>query len=101
MHYIGLSGIHESCCMYEPLPSLNGSLRYSASNVMTQSNCGLLVKALTMDRKIQGSSPTSSRDLFLFWVHSALPQKLSRRFSFASFGGDVKPSVLGNPLKLA
>ena len=58
------------------------------------------LKHWTTDRKIQGSSPTCSRDLFLFWVHSALPQKLSRRFSFASFGGDVKPSVPGNPLKL-
>ena len=28
-------------------------------------------------------------------------QKLSRRFSFVSFGGDVKPLVLGNLLKLA
>ena len=40
-------------------------------------------------------------NLFLFWVHSALPQKLSRRFTFVSFGGDIKPSVPGNPLKLA
>ena len=46
------------------------------------------LKHWTTDRKVQGSSPTSSRDLFLFWVHSALPQKLSRRFSFASFIGD-------------
>ena len=30
---------------------------------------------LVTDWKVQGSSPTSSRDLFLFWVHSALPQK--------------------------
>ena len=58
------------------------------------------LKHWTADRKVQGSSLTSSRDLFLFWVHSALPQKLSR-FSFASFGGDVEPSVPGNPLKLA
>ena len=27
-------------------------------------------------------------------------KKLSRKFSFGYFGGDVKPSVLGNPLKL-
>ena len=59
------------------------------------------LKHWTTDQKIQGSSPTSSRDLFLFWVHSALPQKSSRRFSFASFGGDVKPSVPGNPLKIS
>ena len=59
------------------------------------------LKHWTMDRKIQGSSPTSSRDLFLLWVHSALPQKLSRRFSFSSFGGDVKLLVPGNPIKLA
>ena len=68
-------------------------------------NRGLLViywlKHWTADRNVQGSSPTCSRDLFLFWVHSALPQKLSRSFSFASFGGYVKPSVPGNPLKLA
>ena len=31
--------------------------------------------------------------VFLFWVHSDLPQKLSR-FSFASFGGDIRLSVL-------
>ena len=59
------------------------------------------LKHWTTDQKIQGSSPTSSRDLFLFWVHSALPQKSSRRFSFASFGGDVKPLVPGNPLKIS
>ena len=60
------------------------------------------LKHWTVDRKVQGSSPTTcSKDLFLFWVHSALPQKLSRRFSFVSFGGDVKPLVPGNPLKLA
>ena len=45
-------------------------------------------------------SPTCSRDLFLFRVHSALPQELSR-FTFMSFGGDIKPSVPENPLKLA
>ena len=43
------------------------------------------LKHWTVDRKVQGSSPTSSIDLFLFWMHSALPQKLSKRFSFASF----------------
>jgi len=59
------------------------------------------LKHWTADRKVQGSSPTCSRDLFLFRVHSALPQKLSRRFNFVSFGGDIKSSVLGNPLKLA
>ena len=53
-----------------------------------------VLKHWTADRKVQGSSPTSSRDLFLFWVHSALPQKLSRRFSFVSFRGDVKPLKL-------
>ena len=59
------------------------------------------VKHWTAHRKVQGSSPTCSRDLFLLWVHSALPQKLSRRFTFVSFGGDIKPLVPGNPLKLA
>ena len=57
------------------------------------------LKHWTVDQKVQGSSPTCSRDLFLFWVHSALPQKLNRRFTFMSFGGDIK--VPGNPLKLA
>ena len=59
------------------------------------------LKHWTADRKVQDSSPTCSRDLFLFWVHSALPQKLSRRFTFVSFGGDIKPSISGNPLILA
>ena len=53
------------------------------------------LKHWTADRKVQGSSPTCSRDLFIFWVHSALPQKLSRRFTFVSFRGDIKPSVPG------
>ena len=60
-----------------------------------------MVKALDCGSKGLGSSPTCSRDLFLFRVYSALPQKLSRRFTFVSFGRDIKPSVLGNPLKLA
>ena len=51
------------------------------------------LKHWTVDQKVQGSSPTWSRDLFLFWMHSALPQKLSERFTFMSFGGDIKPSV--------
>ena len=34
-------------------------------------------------------------------MHSALPQKLSGRFSFASLGGDVKLSVPGEPLKIS
>ena len=46
--------------------------------------------------KVQGSNPTSNRDLFLFWVHSALPPKLSR-FSFMPFGWDFKSSVRGTP----
>ena len=66
---------------------------------------GLLVaywlKHCNADWKVQGSSPTCSRDSFLFWVYSGLPHKLSRRFSFASFGGNVKAVILGNPLKLA
>ena len=66
------------------------------------------LKHWTTDRKVQSksSSPTCSRDLFLrdlflFHVHSALPLKLSRRFTFVSFGGDIKPSVPGNPLKIS
>ena len=45
----------------------------------------------------EGSSSTCSRDSFLFWVHSALRQKLSRRFTFVSFGRDTKASVPGTP----
>ena len=60
------------------------------------------LKHWTVDQKIQGSSPTSSRDLFLFWVHSALPQKKKlSRFSFASFGGDVKAVGPGEPLNIS
>ena len=47
------------------------------------------LKCWTVDRKVQGSSPTCSRVLFLFWVHSALSQILSRRFSFTSFEEDI------------
>ena len=60
--------------------------------------CGLLVEALDYRSKDPGIQ--SQVYIFLFWVHSALPQKLSR-FSFPSFGGDIKLSVPGNPLKLA
>ena len=75
------------------------------------------LKHWTADQKVKGSSPTCSRDLFLSWVHSALPQQLSRalpqqlsralpqqlsrRFTFVSFGGDIKLLVPGNPLILA
>ena len=75
---------------------------------------GLLVKALD-----SGSRPTSSRDfssmlLVAYWLKHwtqipgplaaeiSLPGALSptsamsRRFTFVSFGGDVKLSVLGN-----
>ena len=60
---------------------------------------GLLVKVMDCGSKGPVQSHCS-RDLFPFRVHSALPQKLSR-FSFASVGGDVKPWVPGNLLKLA
>ena len=59
------------------------------------------LKHWTADRKVRVSSPTCSRDLFLFWVYSARPQELSTRFSFTFFRGDVKPLVPGTPLKLA
>ena len=55
------------------------------------------VKHWTAHRKVQGSSPTCSRDSFLFRVHSALPQKLSRRFTFMSFRGTVSCSSRGTP----
>ena len=45
---------------------------------------GVVVKVLTVDQQIQDSSLTCNRDLFLSWVNSALPQNLTRRFSFAS-----------------
>ena len=62
---------------------------------------GLLVayKHWTTDRKVKGSSPTSSRDLFLFWVHSALPQKL-RRIFFTSFEGTLSRQPR-EPLKIS
>ena len=60
---------------------------------------GLVVKVLTVDQQIQGSSLTCNRDLFLSWVYSALPQNLTRRFSFVSFRADVNQSVPENPLK--
>ena len=43
--------------------------------------------SIALDHWLKGSNPTCSRDLFLFWLHSALPKKLSRRFTF---GGDIK-----------
>ena len=54
-------------------------------------------KHWTKDQKVQGSSPSSKDLVLFFWVHSALPQKMSRRFSFASFRRDVKPSVPETP----
>ena len=54
---------------------------------------GLLVK--TVDQKVQDSSPTCSRDLFLFWVHSTL--KLSRRFFLTSVMGKLSHGSRGIP----
>ena len=44
--------------------------------------------------------PLAAEIYFLFrvLVHSALSQKLSRSFSFVSFGGDVKLSVTQNAI---
>ena len=55
----------------------------------------------TMPTVTQFRTMLTGRDLFHFWVHSALPQKLSRRFTFVSFGGDIKLLVPGNPLKIS
>ena len=54
--------------------------------------CVLRLK-LDVPINIDNSSSTSSRDLFIFWVHSVLPQKLSTRFFFTSFGGTLKISL--------
>ena len=58
---------------------------------------GLLVaywlKHWTTDQKIQGSSPTSSTDLFLFWVHSALPHVLLIFYFFLIFFFMVLPGM--------
>ena len=60
----------------------------------------LLVKAVDCGSKGPGFQ-SHLEQRFLLWVHSVLPQKLSRTFFFTSFRGDIKLSVLGNPLKLA
>ena len=74
-------------------------VEYILSGNILMVAAGLVVKALTVDQQIQESSLTCNRDLFLSWVNSALPQNLTRRFSFASFRADVNQSVPENPLK--
>ena len=59
----------------------------------------LLVKAPDYGSKDPGfKSPINSRYLLLFWVHLVLPY---RRFSFASFRGDIKPAVPGKPFNIS
>ena len=60
---------------------------------------GLLVEALDCGlKRSRVPVPLVAEINFSSGVYSGLPHKLSRRFSF---GGDIKPVVLGNPLKLA
>ena len=54
-----------------------------------------------LDCGLKGPGFQSHLQMFLFWVHSALPQKLSRIFSFLSFRGYVNPPILETLLKLA
>ena len=54
-----------------------------------------------LDCRLKGPGFQSHLQMFLFWVHSALPQKLSRIFSFLSFRGYVNPPILETLLKLA
>ena len=59
-------------------------------------NSGLLVAYLLKHWTVDQNAPGSdllAREILFFWVHSALPKKLSRRFSFASFRGNIKLSV--------
>ena len=61
---------------------------------------GLLVKALDCGFKDPGfQSHLQQRFISLLGALSPTSQ-LSRRFFFVSFGGDITPSVPGNPLKL-
>ena len=65
---------------------------------------GLLVKALDCGSKDPGRVPVPLAAEIYFssgCTQPYLKKKLSRRFSFASFGGDVKLSVPGNLLILA
>ena len=64
------------------------------TSILLLTYCVLRLKLdVSIYSNVDNSSSTSSRDLFLFWVHSALPQKLSRRFFFTSFGGTLKISL--------
>ena len=64
---------------------------------------GLVVKALDCRSKgprFQSQVPVPLATE-VFWVHSSLPQKLSRRFTFTSFRGDIQLLVpAGEPLKI-
>ena len=64
-----------------------------------------MVKRWTADPGVPGSSPTIATGIYFhLGVYSALPKKVSRcglkvfppEVYTASFGGDVKPSVLGD-----
>ena len=90
----GNCGEGQQQCQLELINTDKGRLMYTIGLQVVY-----WLKHWTVDRKVQGSSPTCSRDLFLFWVRSALPNKLTRKFTFiSSFGGDMKPSIPGKPL---
>ena len=103
--------LHAICqeSLYGAHCSLYGStafLKQKFEQYMGDINCsdaiwGLKVaywlKHWTADRKVQGSSPTCSRDLFLFWVHSALPQKLSRGLPSCPSEGTLSRRSRGTP----
>ena len=77
----------------KPTPMCNGIQTFQMGVAV-----GLLVKALDCGSKgPEFQSHLQQRFIFLLGALSPM----SRRFSFASFRGDVKPSVPGNLLKLA
>ena len=79
-------------------------VNFIADFLNPQSECsvgGLLVKALDCGSKGPRVPVPLAAEIYFSSGCTQPYQKLSRRFSFSSFGGDVKPSVPGNPLKLA
>ena len=62
----------------------------------------LLVKALDCgSKRSRVPVPLAAEIYFSSGCTQPYPQKMCRRFTFVSFGGDIKPSVPRNPLILA
>ena len=62
---------------------------------------GLLVKVLTCNQMVAGSSPTRYRLFFLPMIIVSSTLKNEEVFLTASFGGDVKPSVPGELVNIS